>query len=95
MSDLNKNFSDKSNQVFIYKPKKASDKRRFGDSVVTGASSYTFPKPAPTIGVSSEIIMEKSDDANYTQGTAYDEVARKDTITFTGYFIPHLTVRAT
>jgi hypothetical protein len=90
MSDLNKNFSDKSNQVFIYKPKKASDKRRFGDSVVTGASSYTFPKPAPTIGVSSEIIMEKSDDANYTQGTAYDEVARKDTITFTGYFIPPL-----
>lgn len=94
MSDLNKKFEESSNQVFIYKPKKASDKRRFGDSVVQGVSNYTFPKPAPTIGISSEIIMDKSDNSNYTQGTASDEVARKDTITFTGYFIPPMTVDA-
>jgi len=84
---MSNQVSHSSNKIYIYKPGAAS-KKRFGDSVVDGVTSYTFPKPAPTVGVSSQVIFDRSNDDDYDQGTKHDEIARKDTITFTGFFIP-------
>lgn len=87
---MSNQVNNSSNKIYIYKPGLAS-KKRFGDSVVDGATSYTFPNPAPTVGVSSQVIFDRSDVADYDQGTKHNEIARKDTITFTGFFIPPIT----
>ena len=76
-------YNNKSQQVFLYKPGKASKQNQFGDSTVGG---YAFPAPAPLVSISSQVISERSR-SSHPQGTADAEVARKDTITLSGYFI--------
>ena len=71
----------RSNRVYIYK-KGSKKKKRFGDSTAGG---YTFPAPAPTVAISTAVVINKSKDS-YAQGTPDTHVFKRHTITFTGYF---------